>query len=198
MTRFEESRLVFEFGERWHIFKLDEHRDYQERIGKIDETKAVDFVGIWDNQELYFIEVKNFCGHRIENKNRFLKGQLTECQLIEGQCQLIKGELPLPIELAQKVRDSIACLIGAYRTSSIQEHWTAYAKWLCESHKSIKVVLWLEYDLPSHPILRRKAMVSVDIKKFKEKLKWLTSHVIVENRDQQRLLDLKVSNLPNT
>ena len=57
MTRIEEGDLVFEFGEKWQVFKLDEHRDYRERIAKIDETKAVDFVGIFNNEILYFIEV---------------------------------------------------------------------------------------------------------------------------------------------
>jgi hypothetical protein len=47
MTQFEESHLIFEFG----------------------DTKAVDFVGIWDDKELYLIEVKNFSGHRISSKS---------------------------------------------------------------------------------------------------------------------------------
>ncbi|MDM8562499.1 hypothetical protein QUF54_04015 [Candidatus Marithioploca araucensis] len=97
MTRIEEGYLAFEFGDRWRVFKLDEHRDYRERIGKLGGSKAIDFLGILDNQALYFIEVKDFREHRIENKTRFLKGKLPECQLIEGECQLFQGELPLPI-----------------------------------------------------------------------------------------------------
>ena len=68
MPRFEEGVLAFEFGERWKIFKLDEHSDYRERIGKIEGTKAVDFLGILDERELYLIEIKDFRQHRIETK----------------------------------------------------------------------------------------------------------------------------------
>jgi hypothetical protein len=78
MTRIEEGYLAFEFGERWRVLKLDEHQYYRKHIGKIDETKAVDFVGIFDDKKLYFIEVKDFRGYRIENKDRFLRGKLVD------------------------------------------------------------------------------------------------------------------------
>ncbi|KHD07682.1 hypothetical protein PN36_03325 [Candidatus Thiomargarita nelsonii] len=191
MTRIEEGSLAFEFGERWCVFKLDEHRDYRGRIGKLSETKAVDFIGILDDKTLYFIEVKDFRSHRIANKDRLLKGKLPECQLI-------KGELPLPIELAQKVRDSVACIIGAYHSSSFPAHWAPYAKLLCHKDKQIKVILWLERDLPSHPSLIKKTRAFLKANVFKQQLRWLTSHVRVESMDEQRLPDVKVSQLPNS
>jgi len=58
MTRFKEGFLDFVFGERWEILKLDDHRDYRQRIGKLESTKAVDFIGILDQEELYLIDVK--------------------------------------------------------------------------------------------------------------------------------------------
>jgi len=198
MTRIEEGNLAFEFGERWSVFKLDEHRDYRGRIGKLTETKAVDFIGILDDNTLYFIEVKDFRNHRIANKDRLLKGKMPDCQLIEGKCQLIKGELPLPIELAQKVRDSVACIIGAYQSSSNPAHWTPYAKLLCQKEKQIKVILWLERDLPSHPSLIKKTRAFLKANVFKQQLRWLTSHVRVENMEEQRLPDVKVSQLPSS
>ena len=196
MTRIEEAYLAFEFGNRWRVLKLDEHRDYRERLGKLEGSKAVDFIGILDDFFLYFIEVKDFRSHRIENKNRLLKGKLQECQLIEGKCQWFKGELPLSVELAQKVRDSVACIIAAYRTSSEPEQWAPYVKLLC--HKEIRVILWLEYDLPNHPSHRNKVKAFLSPKWFKQKLKWLTTHVYVESMAQHTLPDIKVSNLPHS
>lgn len=55
MSHFEEGFLAFEFGERWHVFKFDEHYDYRERMEKLDETKAVDFAGILDGRELHLV-----------------------------------------------------------------------------------------------------------------------------------------------
>jgi hypothetical protein len=151
-----------------------------------------------DDKALYFIEVKDFRGHRIENKDRLLKGKLPECQLIEGECHLIKGELPLAIELAQKVRDSVVCIIGAYHSSSFPAHWAPYAKFLCHKNKEIKVILWLERDLPSHPSLIKKTRAFLKANVFKQKLRWLTSQVRVESIDDQRLPDVKVSKLPSS
>jgi hypothetical protein len=178
MTRFEEGHLTFEFGERWEVCKLDDHPDYRNRIENLDGTKAVDFLGILDETELYFIEVKDFRGHRIENKERLSQGEL-------------------PIEVGQKVRDSLACIIAAYHTSSTPEDWQPFANLLCKRQSSIKVVIWLEYGpLPTYPRQKQKTFASISTKKFKQKLTWLTNRVQVCQLDINGLPDVTVSNLP--
>jgi len=174
---FEESGLAFTFGERWQVGKLDEHRDYRRGLGTLEGSKAVDFLGILDGRELYLIEVKNFRHYRIENKERLSTGELA-------------------LELAQKVRDSLACLIGAYHTSDEPDFWQPVVKLLCHQKRKIKIVLWLEHDLPPSPLARQKVVQLVSKKVFKSRLTWLTSQVILESRDGQRLPDLQVSNLP--
>lgn len=179
MSRFEAGYLAFEFGNRWHVLKLDEHPVYRERIEKAEGTKAVDFLGILENRELYFIEVKDFRQFRIENKERLSSGELA-------------------IELAQKVRDSLACIIGAYRISSEIEQWQPYTALLWDRSKVVKVVLWLEHDLPPYLPARRKALASVRTNVFKQKLTWLTRRVLVCGSEQANLPDLLVSNLPRS
>jgi len=176
MTRIEEGRLAFEFGERWNVFKLDKHRYYQKRMEKLDETKAVDFLAILDEAELYLIEIKDFRGHRIENKNRLTEGRLA-------------------IECAQKVRDSLACIIGASRNSSDYKHWRPYQKLLCDRNRKIKIILWLEYDLPINYRQRQKINASISSKVIKQKLIWLTNYILVCNTDSQQIPDLEVRNL---
>ena len=68
MTRFEEGQLAFVFGEQWNILKLDAHPAYRHGIEKIQGTKAVDFVGMFHGENLYFIEVKDFRAYRVERK----------------------------------------------------------------------------------------------------------------------------------
>lgn len=178
MILFEESDLVFEFGSHWQVFQFDKHHDYQNMKDVLEQTKGIDFLGIYDNRELYLIEVKNFRGYRIENRDRLLRGELA-------------------IEVAQKVRDSLACIIGAYHTSTLTEHWEPYLSFLCDRHGSIKIALWLEEDLPPpHPRLRQKAKASVETKVFKQKLTWLTRRVLVCGGSKEGLLDVRVSNLP--
>ncbi len=132
MTRIEEERLAFEFGEQWNIFKFDEHHDYRQGIAKLDKTKAVDFLGI----------------------------------------------------------------IGCLHSSSDPEYWQPYVKLLCTARSQLKVVLWLEENLPAYPRLRQKAIAATRTKVFKQKLTWLTKRVIVCGSDRQTLPDVIVSNLP--
>ena len=148
-----EGGLEFDFDdESWKVFKFDEHPYYRDQMEKLDETKAIDFVGIHAN-ELFLIEVKDFRGHRIESKDRLSGGKLQ-------------------IEIAQKVRDSLACIIGAYHNPSHTEDWMPYAKLLCNPQKEARVVVWLETDLPpSSHRLRQKSRKSVETQTFKKKLK---------------------------
>ncbi len=178
MTRIEEGFLAFDFDERWHVFKFDDHRDYQKMKDVLEGTKAIDFLGILE-RELYLIEVKDFREHRIETKDKLSSGELA-------------------IEVAQKVRDSLACIMGAHRTSTTPEHWHPYVTLLCGRNTTIKIVLWLEHDLPSHPEPRKKALASVSTKVFKQRLTWLTSRVLVCSSDTQSLPDVEVNNLPRT
>jgi hypothetical protein len=170
MIEFEESHLKFNFADTWQIFQLDSSNFYRKRLSaQVEETKAVDFVGI-HQQVLYFIEVKNFKGHRIENKGRLEKSELST-------------------EVAQKIRDSIACIIAANRTAET-EKWQDYKDLLCHPENMLKVIVWLEQDLPKHDC--QKARISNEIKKFKEKLSWLTSKVFVMNQKDHKLPDVTV------
>lgn len=107
MTRIEEGYLLFEFGDKWRVFKFDEHPDYKKISDIVNGTKGVDFVGIFNEKTLYFIEVKDFRGDRIKNKDRISKGELL-------------------IEVAQKVRDSIACIIASSQTSNKADNLLPY------------------------------------------------------------------------
>ncbi len=172
-----ESRLEFEFEEDWRVFQFDKHRDYREHIQKqVQGTDAIDFLGIYANT-VYLIEVKNFRNHRLENQQKLLKGHLHE-------------------KVGQKVRDSVACIVGAARNSSEPEFWRPFLQMLCDSRKVVKVVLWLEYDLPPRRPTQDKVRASVRTQEFKKKLKWLTSKVLVCNLEDGVLPDVRVSNLP--
>lgn len=55
---FNESGLRFDFGKDWVVKQYDTHRFYQGLSGR--GFKAVDFIGIWEETTLVFIEVKNY------------------------------------------------------------------------------------------------------------------------------------------
>ena len=186
-TEFNESGMRFSFDAlQWKfLIQYDAQTDYKKIQNAIEKTKAVDFIGILNTSILSFIEVKNFKGHRIENKPR-----------------VERGDDPLELEVAQKVRDTLAGITGAVRHSThIKDHFETYQQYLSNAKKDIHVVLWLEKDASPQPNSLRdkrdKAFGgSLDIR-LRQKLNWLTSHVIVTDSATNLYSDtLKVQFLP--
>lgn len=176
MARFEEGNLAFDFGSSWQdsVIKFDEHSDYHKIANSIEQTKGVDFLGIWRG-ELAFIEVKDFRGYRIQNKERLKTGELLS-------------------EVGQKVRDSIACIMGASRTSHEREIWQPYKTVLCHGNGRLRIILWLEQDQS-----RPRDAIRYDIlrKKLKSRLQWLgvTINVYALHQSTSNNLDFQVTSL---
>ena len=118
---FDEGGLRFVFGDAWQVEKYDEHRDYREKVGRLPGSKAVDFVGILDSHDCYLIEVKDFRGHQAAMR------------------QQLSGDLEKTVAL--KVRDSIAGLIGAFRTSSEPDLWQPFARALANRCRAVRIHL---------------------------------------------------------
>ena len=186
-TEFIESGICFSFeASKWtHLIQYDAQTDYRKIQQAIEKTKAVDFIGILDKSILSFIEVKNFKGRRIENKSR-----------IEN------GEEPLELEVAQKVRDTLAGITGAIRHSThLKDHFEIYQQYLSNLKKDIHVVLWLEEDNHPHPLpvrnKRAKALGGSLTIRLRQKLIWLTPHVMItDNMDNLYSNTLTVQFLP--
>ena len=98
MKEFKESGLLFRFSEKWDVYQLDTEADYRNKIAKqIPETRSIDFIGFNETEgTLLFVEVKSFRGYGDRKNMRRLSGE----------------EDDLTIEIAQKVRDSLATIIG--------------------------------------------------------------------------------------
>lgn len=149
------------------MLKYDESKDYKNLSEAIEDTKAVDFTGILQNEILVLIEVKNFRGHRIVNKPRIWE---------------------LDLEIAQKVRDSLAGIAGGARNSThLKETWQRYFQFLKEENCAIHVVLWLEEDIQpqfsteksNRKIAAKGGSINARLKK---RLSWLNAKVIVANQ----------------
>jgi hypothetical protein len=186
-----EGRIRFDFGARWHVEKWDACAVYTGGIGKLsgaltdgsgavrtEGTKAVDFVGVLDGEKLYLIEVKDFRGHRIENKKR----QLAE----------------LPLEIGLKARDTLAGLAGAYAKTGGVGWIERYGQVLAERKHQVHVVAWIADDAlrPAEPLGKRAAYDSVRRAQIQQKLAWLTARVLVEDPFGESMPDVTVGNLP--
>ncbi len=174
MARIKEDKIQFDFGESWSVMKYDGHADYRNGIQKLQSlnneenrgTKAVDILGIIGD-ELYFIEIKDFRDYRIENKPRIGKD--------------------LAIEMALKVRDTVAGISGACRVSSTTEDWRLFAEGLI-GKRMIRMVLWMEEDSHYPSAVERnrhKARQSVLLEELKKQCKWITKKVSVTSQALQ-------------
>ncbi len=206
-----EGELEFLFNEEvWDdVVKFDEHPDYKniEKIGSLralDEVgnttsycgiKAIDFLGVQKNGRLFMIEVKDFKNYRIESKERLKNA----------------GE-NLMTEVAYKVKDSIACIIGAQLNSTHDiDFWKKAASSLIKQTNDIVVILWLELDNTviatnsirrKNKIKKRQDSIGIYRRKLRQKLKWLvdkSSNVKILNiENYQEDLAIKVKRITPT
>jgi hypothetical protein len=173
-----EGLVSFEFDEGWEVIeKWDECSAHTEGVGKLSGSKAVDFVGVHRGQ-LYLIEVKDFRGSFIENKER----QVEE----------------LPLEIGQKVRDSLAGLVGRHQRDCGPAWIDPLVRCLLERKRPVWVVAWLaeEDRRPSQPDRKREQWRATRLDRLKQKLSWLTRHVEVASPFESRVPGVVVRNLP--
>ena len=174
---FIERHLQLQFDDAWHVEKYDGHPNCRQ-IQKLDGTKAVDFVATQTlpRKVLYFIEVKDFRTFPTELRKELKSGSLVA-------------------EIAQKLRDTLPGMIGAWRNPSSQHAWQPFAAGLFDLQTEIHIIVWLESDSPS-PVEAPVAMSTLT-EELKKKLCWLTTKVTVLSLKQGRCPDgLEVVSLP--
>ena len=155
-----ESKLEFQFKTGLEVVKFDESSFFTQHFNKLIGSKGVDFlVDDPEGNVLYFIEVKNFTGHETENKKR-LK---------------VNTEFSLALEVSQKVRDSISCLVGAYKMGNDTAIIPFFHR-LRQHNVQVKVILFLEGAF--HEEIKMFRAMSDEMK---VRLNWLTTKVLIEN-----------------
>lgn len=186
MLEFEEGSLRFSFDDTvWqHVIKYDDCADHK-KIEKLNGTNAVDFCAR-SNDQVLFLEVKDFRGHAVENAYRFVNDD-------EG----------LPSEIGFKVRGTIAGIAAASRNSTnLKEEWDLYLQSISNARKKVWVILWLEEDRNLYwgaSILnnerREKMRRSTILNQLKVKVGWLTKNVRVANTTSHLEPNIRVTSV---
>jgi hypothetical protein len=165
---FQEARLEIVFDDTWLCEKWDEHPSFTRSAGKLQGTCAVDLLGIHGNI-VYLIEIKDFRSHRIENKSRQTRD--------------------LPHEIATKVRDTIAGIIGASIMNKENPFFRECAAILGNTadERRIRVVAWILED----KVMPRKGHMHAAVrrKQLQAQLRWLTTKVFESDPLKDPLLD---------
>lgn len=179
MTNVHESRMNFSFDSSVTVTKFDETTFFNKHYKKLQESKGIDFILLEERVNRFImIEVKNFRGYLQDSKT---KDRLK-----------LQSSKSVIVETALKVRDSIACIVGANRCQQ-ETDLSPYQKAI-DSKSKIKVILLLEV-----PTFSKK-----DYKFFtddlKKKLAWLNVRVLVTNMEmlQEEFSWLRIENLPNS
>lgn len=168
MYCFKESRLEFRFEAPWEpVFHWDRMDAYRKGLARFPSTSAVDFIAL-HGSEPYFIEVKNFCGYRIDNKARLTSGELVA-------------------EIAANVRDTLAGLVWVMGREGDSAGLASLLRQVFAGRSKCKVVLWLEEDLQPRPADRSALAEAI-----KARLAWLKPHVLVLGRRDAPLPGLAV------
>jgi hypothetical protein len=186
-TRIDEGKLRFEFESQWRVARYDgdetaapAHAFYRNQVSRLPETKAVDFVGILAGEGGYLIEIKDFRGYRIKNKKRLASADLA-------------------IEVAQKVRDTIAGLVGAVRNETNPSLLTDAGLLLFNKAETVRIVLWLEDDAAMNPKVWAEELNTLTTR-IQTYLRWLTSRVLVVSISTyaHKPPGIRVANVPGT
>jgi hypothetical protein len=190
-TKLDVEKLSFTFGKSWFVIKWDDHDGYRKGIGKIhgmldgksESTKAADLVGIYDKQ-LFIIEVKDF---RVVHDEQH--GTQPNAINFKGRWK------ELPLEIALKVRDTLAGLVGYTSLGKCSEISDIVGRCLNSPVTVISCVL--QDRRPNEPDSKRKARDSELRKNLENKLSWLRSNVKLIDPliEPDRLPDVSVDNL---
>jgi hypothetical protein len=183
----------FAFDASWPtVFKYDDtdfYRDGPERLkgaltkysggvatSRPQGTRAVDLIALNTAGGLLLLEAKDFRGYQAENTHR------------------LSGEVCL--ELALKVLDTIAGLVGAGRMA-VTEFPSAHLATALQNSPDLMIVLWLEDDLfanPAQAALKLGVLTNV----LKTKLAWLNAKTLVisSSKGANNIPGVSASDLP--
>lgn len=189
MKTIKEQNVLFIFDDDWACEKWDDHDVYRDGIAKLQGSQAVDFIGI-RGENLYLIEVKDFRGHYIENK-----GKTSEWSN----------------EIAWKIRDTIAAMVGAAVSRPSQDDIIARCVEVIEKHDAdkIHVIACIIEDSKKYSLDRRKRKIQLGEERktseqwreaLRKRLRWLTRKVSHSNPflEGQDLPGVQVQRLPNS
>ncbi len=188
MTRFAGDGLDVEFDETWSVAeKWDETTAYRDGLEKLDGSSAVDFVALKD-RTLFLVEAKVYMGEpSAPHREAIAKSRE---QLAE-----------LPNKIGQKVRDTVAGLLGAYRRTEAgtPQPWLKSCVDALVGTSRVHVVVWIlePASRPGEPHGKRAMRKKVRHDRIEATLEWLTSLVSVLDPARDRCpTGLSVKRLP--
>lgn len=163
MTRLTEGDLVFVFPENWEVSQYDRWVFYRKRFKDCcSGNKAVDFAAVCPEPQktLWLVEVKDYRSHR-------------RTKIVD-----------LPLEMALKVRDSLAGIAaGSFQADDHQER--SIAEKALRAQK-LRVALHIEQPRKHSKMFPKAIDPSKVLQKLKSLIKPIDPHPVVVDRSSCR------------
>ena len=167
---FQESKIDWHFDELFrNLIQLDNHTHSKtvqsntkaRKQGERD-LKTVDLIGTFNDEETYFIEIKNYLGANTDNS------------LID---ELIH-------ELILKVKDSFSLILSGSRAADNDRKFFKRLSVLLKEEARFIICFWIE-----NMIYKNKQQTELKLRMIQQKLKsilysWTESRVIITNSEQ--------------
>ena len=160
MTEHQEGALVFTFPEDAQVGKIDSWAFYRNQFSKIQKTKAVDFVCVFED-ECWLIEVKDY-RYRPRTKT-----------------------LEIADEIAWKSRDTLACLAAAARNANDEAERALATEAFEKARRRWRVALHLEWP-PARRLHSGRDLASKLQMKLKNVVKGIDPHPVVGDSSRTR------------
>lgn len=178
-----ESRINFEFAEKFKPIKFDDTGIYEKFKNSISNGKGVDFIA-YSEEKVILMEVKNCIGHESENEWRIRLQTIKKPDGTIDDC--------FDLEIAKKVSCTLACLAGAgtldkYSRDDEAKQFSDILDMLTDHHHKLEIVLFLEGDFGSRTRSKKMIMKSIQTRLKKHFKGWL-------NCTNCRVIDSSIEN----
>lgn len=162
MTEINEGKLTIVFDNtNWQVEKYDDCKTFRGCIGKTENFKAVDIIGVHNQNSVYFFEMKDYNGYE---QNKLTKWDYNVDNLTK--------------DLSQKVKDTILGVFSTQRNSSVtDEYWNLVVSNFNQNNE-LRIIFWIDGNLNRYSPNFRLNQITHNLKR---KLRCLNSRIIVTN-----------------
>jgi hypothetical protein len=170
MTEISEGKLTILFSNaNWKVQKYDDCDTFTKCIGKTENLKAVDIVGIHNEETVYFFEMKDYNGTEGTNLTKwdYNINNLTK-------------------SLSQKVKDTILGVFSTQRNESVTDVYWDLIVSNFNTNKELRIIFWIDGNLVKYSSSFRLSQVSMNLKR---KLRCLNAKILVTNSGKANISD---------
>lgn len=166
MTTIAVEAQRFDFDDRWSVIGYDKDPYRQKHLG---ESECVDIVALGPDHRLYLIEVKDYRGvdRAKERREDIMSGLLFKA-------------------IGQKVRGTVAGLIGGWRHETHRARYQPFAPRLLDSQVDVHVIAWIEHSYQEWDPAHVRLTTGTDL--LKRQVHWIGARALVMNSQSPRQL----------